>query len=211
MSSGQTIAAPTLEQLIDDGLQQAAADSHCCWESDLSRIVASYVSSVLPYHLLAYGPVSSVSTFASLPLLLARLHQHRGGPPAKKQKLAQGDTATSTVDVSATVDEMEDEVRSMLRKQGRVYGNPKEGAIFQRRRHTSEWGVVQGEHVTLKREVEDERNCHSLCWWRLPPPHCQPPMPTPPCRSHSPPPPHRLPRPLQSQCPLFDSLSRCFS
>ena len=40
--------APTIEQLIDYGLQQAAADSHGSWESGLSLIVASYLTSPLP-------------------------------------------------------------------------------------------------------------------------------------------------------------------
>ena len=163
MSSGQA-AAPTLKLLIDDGLQQALAEagSTSSWESGLSRVVAAYVGSPLPYQLLAYSSAArTVNTFASLPLLLAWLRRRRGLRAKKKQKLAVegggADTGTTPVSgVSATVHEMEDEVRAML-SAGRLYEEAvveDDTGMYRESMYTNEWGVLQGEHLTLQQRLQ---------------------------------------------------------
>ena len=150
----------TLEQAIDDGLQQALTSAGhqplSAWEAGLSQLVAEYVRSSLPYHLLAYSDSAPpITSFAGVAQLLNRLRAHRGLPQKRaRSEQPPTDAADGSAADATSVHGTEEEVRAMLLpKGGRVYLEEDDG-MYECSSYTNEWAVLQGEHLTLQQLPE---------------------------------------------------------
>ena len=205
-----------MEQFIDSSLQEVTAEGGRSWDSGLSRIVASYVSSSLPYHVLVYSDNSrTVTSAASLPPVLASLRRRRAffGRSSKESRAEHGDTSADDVKVSGSgsgsgggsgrpsVDEMEEQVRAMLTKEGRVYDERVEpDDIYLECAFTSEYAVLRGEHVTLQQSPQPTLITRPVVSKKAPSSFPPPPPRFCPLRPGRPP-----------RCPLCAFPSLCFS